>query len=568
MSNGEVNKIISNEYADLIIEYGGNLNVLNNFQGREYTIIDDRLAIVHIPVEEINAEFIKKYGWFVLPLLGGLCDTSSLEASGISKVQSIPNFLSRGQDILVGFLDTGIEYTNQVFKNADNTTRIVSIWDQTIENANQQLEGFPYGSVYTREQINLALQSDNPLNIVPSTDDIGHGTTLAGITAGSNIEEQNFVGVVPNSEIVVVKLKYAKQYLRDFYFIPDNVVVYQSTDLHFAVKYLITVAKSLKKPIAICISVGTSQSAHNGRGAFSSYLDYLGEVAGVAIAIAAGNEGNSGGHYYGIVDKTVGYDTVELKIGKDMKGFSMELWGYSPNIYSIDILSPSGEYIPRIPARIGTSRQINFIFDRTIIYIDYQILEAQTGNQLILIRFQTPTEGIWKFRVYASGSLKMDYHIWLPIKQYLESETFFIKPNAETTITSPGNVSVPITVTAYNHRDQSLYLEASRGYTATNVIKPDIAAPGVNVYGPALNNKFTLMSGTSVAAAHTTGVTAMMLEWGIIKGNMKDINSYRIKNMLIRGAKRNPDLSYPNKEWGYGILDIYNTFEVLRGGGL
>nr|WP_281352930.1 S8 family serine peptidase [Anaerocolumna sedimenticola] len=96
-------------------------------------------------------------------------------------------------------------------------------------------------------------------------------------------------------------------------------------------------------------------------------------------------------------------------------------------------------------------------------------------------------------------------------------------------------------------------------------MNPNLAAPGVNLVVPAPGKTYTTASGTSLAAAHTTGVAAMLLEWGITSGYYSMLDSVEIKNLLIRGARRDPNNVYPNRAWGYGILDVYNTFNSLRG---
>jgi subtilisin family serine protease len=196
----------------------------------------------------------------------------------------------------------------------------------------------------------------------------------------------------------------------------------------------------------------------------------------------------------------------------------MELWGAAPGTYSIDLLSPSGEYIPRIPARLGESREIRFIFEETIINIDYQIVESQSGDQLILIRFTKPTEGIWKIRVYANPNLSLSFHIWLPQYGFISEATYFTEPDPEYTLTSPANALIPIVVTAYDYPENSIYINSSRGYSREEEIIPDLAAPGVHMIAPSVNGGYQPVTGTSVAAAHTSGVTALLLEWGATRG--------------------------------------------------
>jgi len=558
------NKIISNDYADLIVEYSNNRLESFNLQNETINYIDTKYAVVYISANKVTQQFIHEKDYSVIPKLFGLLDTTSLEAMGVKRIQNIPSLALKGQGVLIGFVDTGIEYTNPLFKNADNTTRILSIWDQTIDNKQASADIFYYGTEYSKDNINLALKSEVPYSIVPSTDEIGHGTMLAGLAGGSNIEAKDFVGVVPLSEYVVVKLKPAKSNLKLLTVVPEDTICYQENDVMFGIEYLINVAMRLGRPIAICIGIGTNQGSHDGSSPISDMILTNANRTGVAIIVAAGNEGNAGHHYYGTIDPRLSFDTVEVQVAVGEKGFAMELWGSIPGTYSIDITSPNGEYVPRILPKLQERRKINFIFEKTVILVDYFIVETQTGDQLILIRFLNPTPGIWKLKVYA-GKISSGFNIWLPMRGFILENTVFLKPNPYTTVTTPGNALIIITATAYNHKDQNIYLNASRGFTRINFVKPEFAAPGVNVYSPLLDNEFGEESGTSIAAALTTGVAAMLLEWGIVKDNYPSMDCLQIKKFLIRGVNRDENLIYPNREWGYGTIDIYRTYESLQG---
>lgn len=555
-------QIMSEDFADLLTSDSSLIDIEDN--DLCYSIIEGDFAVLHVPVEDLPDNYTQIYNYAVNPSCYGLMDIPSVEASGVYTIRTLPITNLRGQSVLIGIIDTGIDYTHNAFLHADGTSRIISIWDQVLQEGNPP-EGFNYGSEYTQEEINNALQTTDPFSYVPTTDDIGHGTFLSGIAAGNTIESENFSGIAPDSELVVVKLKPAKAYLKEFFRIPPEALAYQENDIMSAISYLINVSRSLLKPISICIGIGTSQGAHDEYGNLTSFISNIANISGVAISIAAGNEGNTMHHYYGAISNSAEFDTVELQVGPDEYGFSMELWGNAPNTFSIDILSPTGEYIPRIPARIEESREIRFIFEETIINIDYFLIESQTGDQLIHIRFFRPTEGLWRFRVYATGDLDLNYHVWLPISDFLSADTFFTDPEPNVTITSPGNTNIAMTVTAYDITNDSLYLSASRGFSRRGVINPDIAAPGVNLIGPLPNNNYGVMSGTSVATAHNTGISALLLEWGVTLGNLSSIASVEIKNLLIRGAERSPLEEYPNPSWGYGIINIYNTFINIRG---
>jgi subtilisin family serine protease len=565
MTTEERERIVSNDYADLLITYSGDESVFQKFQDATVHIINFFNAVVHVPVQQITNNIIVEQGYSAMPTLFGLISQASLEASGILRLRNMPNFNLRGQGVLIGIVDSGIDYTNPVFKNADNTTKIVSIWDQTIFSDNYPDHTY-YGTEYTREQINEALQNENPLSVVPTTDEVGHGTMLAGIAAGNEVPESGFFGVAPDAELVVVKLKPAKQYLRDFFFIPENVPCYQENDILFALEYLQTIAINQNRPIAICIALGSSQGAHDGRGTLSSTLSLLAESPGIAVIVAGGNEGNARRHYSGIIEATIGTNLVELNVGANVPGFSMELWGDTPGVYSIDIQSPSGEYVPRIVPRLDESREISFIFEETVIYLDYQTIESQSGDELILMRFRKPAPGIWRFNVYGRGDISTGFNIWLPMEDFITEDTFFVRSDPYITILTLGNARVPITVTAYNVEDDSLYLDASRGYSRIGTIKPEIAAPGVSMIGPTTNLDFAEFTGTSPASAHTAGIAAMLLEWAIVRGNLPEMNTLDMKVFITRGARRDLELQYPNRDWGYGILDIFNVFDVLRTG--
>lgn len=558
-------RIMSEEYADLIIEYNGDESVFEEFPDSTVQIINVQYAFVHVPVSFITQDIIYRLGYSAMPTCFGTISESSLEASGVNQLRNIPVFNLRGRGVLIGILDTGIDYTNPVFQYADNTTRIISIWDQTIVSDNPPA-GMLYGTEYTNVQMNEALQSEDPLSIVPTTDEIGHGTMVAGIAGGSEVAESGFYGVAPDAEFVVVKLKRAKQFLRDFFYIPEGVVCFQETDVLRGVEYLYEKAISLNRPMVICTAIGSSQGAHDGMGTISTYLSGIAGLPGFGVVAAAGNEGNERHHYSGVVNDSTGYDTVELIVGENEAGFSMEIWGNSPDMFSIDILSPSGEYIPRISAGRDEHRVITFIFEATIIHVDYQMVESQSGEQLILVRFDKPTTGIWRFNVYERGGLIRGFNIWLPMKNFISENTYFLRSDIYTTILNLGNAVTPITVTAYNDSDDSLYLNSSRGFTRINRVKPEVAAPGVDVIGPTLDGGFSPFTGTSVAAAHTTGIAALIFEWGIVQGHLSAMSTIEVKNLIVRGARRDVDVEYPNRDWGYGILNIFNVFDALRGG--
>ncbi|BCN29249.1 S8 family peptidase [Anaeromicropila herbilytica] len=558
-----VNRIVSEDYADFVVETTQVQSLLQLYPDAASVPINFQISLVTIPVALFTNQSVVKLGYNVLPSIVGLVSSNSLEASGISKLRSFPTFNLYGTGTLIGIYDTGIDYTNPIFQYADGTTRIVSIWDQTIQSGKPP-EGFLYGTEYTREQINEALKSDNPFELVPTRDTIGHGTMVAGIAGGNESPGNDFYGVATGAEFVVVKLKEAKKYLKEFQCIPEGAIAYQENDFAFALQYLVHNFASLARPMAICTAFGASEGPHDGRGTFNNYSALVASTPGIASIFAAGNEGNARRHYFGMVNERTGIDTVELNVGENEGDFSMQLWGEHPNFYSVDIISPSGEMIQGRVIRKDDFQEVKFVFEKTIILIDYQVSEVQTGSQLIYFRFRNPAKGLWKFIVHEKGDVRIGFNIWLPMTGFISDNTYFTSSDPYTTVSAYANNPIPITVTAYNPEDDSLYLEASRGYSSIGVVTPHIAAPGVNIVGPTLNHGFAEFTGSSVAAAYATGVAAMLLEWGVVKYHLPDMNSIEMKILLERGAKRDTNLQYPNREWGYGILDVYNVFNSLR----
>lgn len=565
MTEAERYTITSYDYADLLAEYGDGIDLLSAYPNSTVNYINDIYAVVHLPVENITQSSISVFGYYSIPSCLGL-ETSAENLPYLTYNSPTPfstDLNLKGKGVLVGFLDTGIDYRNPVFRNKDGTTRIVSIWDQTIYSENGYPKDLYYGTEYLMDTINEALRSSDPLSIVPSQDTIGHGTMLAGLCAGTPNEEYAFSGIATESEFVVVKLKEAKPYLREFFEIPQTAVCYQENDVIMAVKYLDNMATKLGRPLVICVGIGTSQSDHTGNRIITRFLSSIATNYGRAIITSAGNEGNRGTHYYGDISPPATYDDVELNVDSNEPGFTLQFWGTSPNRFWIDIFTPAGEFLSRVPPISGQTIILSY-YDSNII-IDSQIKGPVTNEQFIIMRFNSPMAGIWHFYVYgAAGDLPMQFHFWLPIHNFINKNTVFSLPNNYTTITAPGNSMNLITATAYNPSNLTLYYYDSKGFTVTNYPKPDITAPGVNLLCPFLDNTFANGTGTSLSASYTAGIVATLLEWGVVNNNLPQMNNLLLKKVITQSAIRKPTLEYPNPDWGYGIIDVKRMEKSLN----
>ena len=554
-------QIYSNDYMDFIISK----DVLDVIEMPVECIqrINEENDTYFYPRSYFSDDALLEEAYAAVPKCFGLLDETALEVSGILKLQEQPALLLKGEGVLVGFIDTGVDYRHPAFRFSDGSSRIYRIWDQTIRDGANP-EGFAYGSEYTREQLNEALADEDPLSVVPTMDTDGHGTFIAGVTCGSEDIKNNFIGAVPLSDIAVVKLKEAKPYLKDFFFIPQDVTAFQENDIMSAIFYLDKLAKERNMPLVICIALGSNMGNRGNDGPLTTYLNEFSRMRRRCTVIGVGNEANARHHFLGKILPDMEYETVEVSVEENMPGFFIELWAEAPEIYAVSVSSPTGEALPRIPYRSGLRQEYTFIFEQTVISIDYRMIGKRRGNQLAYLRFKNVKQGIWTINVYPQNVLSGNYNMWLPMKQFSGGNVFFLRSNPNQTLTVPSNSSQAISVGGYNAANNGLYLDSGRGYTTAGEVKPDFCAPAVNVYGPGLRNNYITMTGTSAAAAVTTGACVQIMEWGLVDGNQIYMSSAEVKNMLVRGADRARDRTYPNTSWGYGILNAYAAFENLR----
>ena len=571
-------KIISNDYADGVLDFPVE-RVVGENEDICYIKLNDRYSVAY-QNRILSADLqggILQYPY--IPKIYGLMqegeadsvadnrfDPSALINSGIRQLQGPPLYLT-GRGVIMAFIDTGIMYTDRAFRNPDGSTRILAIWDQTIQNGAAP-EGFYFGTEYTREDIDRALASQSPQQIVETTDPMRHGTVMAGVAAGSEVNGgSTYIGAAPQADIVVVKLKECKEYLREYYFIPREVPAYEENDIMLGISYVNRFAETFRRPVVICLGLGTNMGDHAGNSFLGQYLNSIARIRSRAVILCGGNEGNAFHHYTWTFPagerERAAYRDVEVRVGEGERGFVLEFWGSLPDLFNISIRSPGGETIP--PIRLGLEQQntYRFVFENTEVTVQSILAEPESGEEFILFRFREPTPGIWNFRATSVGEVyNGTFHMWLPITQFLGSTTYFLEASPDTTITEPGMAEEVITVSNYNDVNKSFYLESGRGFSRTGRIRPDLAAPGVNVatlYG----NR----TGSSLSAAITAGGAAQYMQWAVVEGNSPLADTKEVRNYLIKGADRMPDRSYPNREWGYGTLNVQGIFDVIAYGG-
>ena len=554
----------SQRFGDFIVKYMQNVkDTMELFPGTSFQAINEIFGVLYVPLESMGELEVTGTSYNSIPKCYTYMDMEAAGASGITRLHDHPYLKLRGKGTAVAVIDSGIDYQNAVFRNAGGS-RIAYLWDQSLEDGTD-IAGteVPYGRLFRKNDIDQALAFEDPFSVVPSRDTNGHGTALAGIAAGNMVPGENFTGAAPEATLIIIKVKPAKQYLRNFYLYPPDAEVFQENDVMMAIAYAISWAKKLEMPLSICLGIGSSQGAHLGTNALSQYVDYVANFSQVSVSVAAGNEGNTRNHSTGIFSQEREQIVTELRVAEREQGFTMEFWGEPPEIYGLSIQSPTGEIL-EVSSSIGSrTQELSFVFVETKVYVNYILIERQTGYSLVYIRFFHPASGIWKIFTQARNRQNVQFHMWLPVEGLISQDTYFLEPSPYTTVTAPGDARNSITATAYQHRDGSIYIAAGRGYTPDGMITPHLAAPGVNVKVPLVRGGFGTRSGTSISAAQMSGSAALLFEWAIIRDNQPFFTASSVKYYLQRGARREENMQYPNPEWGYGKVDLYHTFELL-----
>lgn len=509
---------------------------------------------------QLVAEDLGSAFYSSLPIVCGLLDAAALEAAGILQVQEQPFLDLRGRGTLIGIVDTGIDYTQPAFIYEDGTSKIQYLYDQTARGNTP--EGFFIGTEYTNAQINEALQSENPYAVVPQQDTVGHGTFLASTAAGRQIGDQ--VGAAPEADLIVVKLKTARQFYRDLFLVPpDQPNAYESTAVMVGIEYILERARNLGRPVSIVLGVGSNFGSHDGFSIFEEYLSAVSSQRGVCITAAAGNESQAKHHTQGTILSSGEQQNVDIRVGSNAGDIFISLWNTAPDRLSISVRSPTGEMVGRVPARSGTSLRSRLILERTTVEVQYYFPVEGSGGQLTVVRLLDATPGIWTIVVNGDIVLDGTYHAWLPLTGFVSPTVEFLTPTPYYTIVVPATSMGPITVGAYNSANNSLFIRSSWGPTRLPSMAPDLVAPGVNVIG-LYPTGYGPMDGTSVSTAITAGAAALLLQWGIVEGNDVAMSTYQIRAYLIRGCSRSDTITYPNAQWGYGRLNLISSFNLMR----
>ena len=554
---------------ELIIKYHGSLDRLReqNIVVEEliagYAILTVPEALVDMVSDTPEIEYVEKPKRFYYG------QTFPAGTSCFPPVTMRTPFLNGG-GVLLAVLDSGITWDLEVFRKADGSTRIRYLWDQTVSEEmgdvkyGKMPDGFSIGTEYTAEEINAALQMHtwDRYRLIPSRDLSGHGTAVAGIAAGRSADGL-YTGAAPEAELIVVKLG-----------LPGNnggaeEGFPRTTEILRGVTYALWKARQLNMPLVINLSFGNSYGSHDGSSLLERFLDNASEIGKTVICVGSGNEGAARGHFAGNITRD---SRVELAVGNYERSLNIQLWKNYSDVFRIRLQSPGGEEAELTTNIQGGKYTLKLEQTRILVYLGEPLPYAVAQEiylEMIPVTGSYINAGIWTIRLEPVMTVTGQYYLYLPAGNGRGDSTGFYRSTPQVTLTVPSTAAKVITVGAYDPVYDTYADFSGRGYAdstrtigvaAAGLTKPDLVAPGVNIQAPDVYGTFTPTTGTSFATPIVSGAAALLMEWGIVRGNDPFLYGEKIKAYLRKGARPlRGEMEYPNDRVGYGRLCVADS---------
>lgn len=536
---------------DVIVKYTGDIAGL---EGPGITAVPllNEYAVVTLPQESLDdfsarpqVEYIEKPKRLFFAVNQG----KAASCAGVAVTEA---YGVTGAGTLVGVVDSGIDYRHPDFRRADGSTRIAALWDQSIPG--QPPAGYQMGTEYGSEEINQALQEPDRAageRIVPSRDLSGHGTEVAGIAAGNGSQSDGvYRGMAWESDLVVVKLGNPRE---------DSFP--RTTELIQGIDYLVRKALEQNRPMAINVSFGNNYGSHRGDSLLESYLGDVANLGRTVICVGTGNNATDALHTSGIA-ASGSEVSVQLGIGAYESTLNLQLWKSYVDVMDIFLEHPSGERIGPLYENLGAQR---YYLGGTQLLIYYGKPSPYSVSQEIYVDFIPRKRyidgGIWKVILKGRRVVRGDFNMWLPGGNVLSPDTGFYFPTPDMTLTIPSTARRIIAVGAYDSRNYTYADFSGRGHGGSTLqMKPDLVAPGVGIYTTKAGGGYTQVTGTSFATPFVAGAAALLMEWGILKGNDPYLYGEKVRAYFQRGARQLPGFDYfPNPEVGYGALCVKDS---------
>lgn len=554
---------------ELIVKYHGSLDRLReqNIVVEEliagYAILTVPEALVDMVSDTPEIEYVEKPKRFYYG------QTFPAGTSCFPPVTMRTPFLN-GRGVLLAVLDSGITWDLEVFRKADGSTRIQYLWDQTVSEETDDVrygkmpDGFSIGTEYTAEEINAALQLPalDRYRLIPSRDLSGHGTAVAGIATGRSADGL-YTGAAPEAELIVVKLG-----------LPGNSGGVEegfprTTEILRGVTYALRKARQLNMPLVINLSFGNSYGSHDGSSLLERFLDNASEIGRTVICVGSGNEGAARGHFAGNITRD---SRVELAVGNYERNLNIQLWKNYSDVFRIRLQAPGGEEAELSTNIQGGKYTLELEQTRILVYLGEPLPYAVAQEiylEMIPVTGSYINAGIWTIRLEPVMTVTGQYYLYLPAGNGRGDSTGFYRSTPQVTLTVPSTAAKVITVGAYDPVYDTYADFSGRGYAdstrtigvaAAGLTKPDLVAPGVNIQAPDVYGTFTPTTGTSFATPIVSGAAALLMEWGIVRGNDPFLYGEKIKAYLRKGARPlRGETEYPNDRVGYGRLCVADS---------
>lgn len=581
--------LLSNTW-EIIIKYQGDIERYETdlikieplIAGYAIVTLPDALLEEFVVLPEI--EYVEKPKPFYFQ------DITALRESCISTVTEREPFLT-GKGVLVAVLDSSIDFYNENFRNADGNTRIVALWDQSLEPDAEAgflpPEGYETGVEFTKEQIDEALSLGNEAEarrLIPTVDVSGHGTAVAGILAASGTAEEPFrKGVAPEASLLIVKLGAQR----------ENAFP-RTTEIMRGVTYALRKARELQMPLVINLSFGNTYGDHRGNSLLERFLDNAAEIGRTSIVVGSGNEGTSGGHAEGVVQSGQ-TERIELAVAEYERSLNVQLWKYYQDVFDVTLITPGGERI-EIPMNMPGAYRYQARGTELLIYVGQPL--PYMVFQEVYVDFISNTyiqSGVWTFELVPRNIVYGGYQFFLPSGVTRSEGTRFFRESPRVTLTIPSTAHKVISVGAYDIYTGGVADFSGRGYvfrqlmgnqdnenalsgrlqsssriqgsemneevrTLIDTVKPDLVAPGVNIETVSVRGGYTRVSGTSYATPVVAGAAALLMEWGIVRGNDPYLYGEKLKAYLIKGARPiSGEEELPGDRAGWGALCLADS---------
>ncbi|HET8683542.1 MAG TPA: S8 family peptidase [Micromonosporaceae bacterium] len=449
-----------------------------------------------------------------------------LPEAGVPAVHAGPPGL-RGAGVIIGIIDSGIDYLHSAFRRDDGTSRILAIWDQGLEpqGAETSPTGFGYGVEFGKPAIDEAIASDKPFDVVRHRDqairDVGcHGTHVAGIAAGDGLAagpartDRVFTGVAPAADLVVVANTRGRA--------AGELGLGDSAASLDAVRYIVRLANALGRPVVVNQSQGDNVGPHDGSSLFERGLDNLLGAPGRVMVKSAGNEGARKRHASGrLTTDESQVLTFTVPPGR-RSDIVVDIWYPGIDRFSVTVAPPTGDALPGIAHGETTEHRLaTGAGDR--VFIDSDVDDNNLDNRIFIVISPADEddavveEGTWSLTLTGTSVTSGRWDAWI---QRGDPSPRFQPPfeDPSRTISIPGTGHEVITAASYANRGGApgtLSAFSSRGPTRDGRPAPTVAAPGefvMSVQPSQFRNAYGLMSGTSMASPMVTGIVALLLQ--------------------------------------------------------